>query len=1544
MRALLSLIALFLAWLLFGVTYAHANHTTGNDRLFALGDTSCAVLSTTASGNHLYCWGARPPGGAQVIPGDFHTRPVRMVQSGSVRQMGRGLHNYCLLTNDDVLRCGGTPDTGVIVGVPFGSPYVQDVVSSVSNIRAFSIGDDSTICAINTSNALSCWGLGAYGQLGNGIYGYVVDQPQQVIGMDSGVSDVAVGYAHACAIRNGALYCWGDNTFGQVGIPAPPITHTPSLVTGMATGVKRVIARGNITCAIRDAGGRDDLYCWGENKLGGLYLGVGPSGHTYTPTLVITDVRGATVRGNGGCAIRSDNSVYCWGDNGTGQVGDGTTDPRYRPVQVPVSATHIAAAWFHVLARGTDGCIYAWGNNDYGKLGEGGTASRYLSPVLADRTCMGNFAKRTPSDLSTLRPLTLSLGWNHPDQKYHVDHYRYAITSAAQPNIIFTSVGLNTDVQLSNLPPDTEHRWQVRACADPECLIFRGADNFTWHSFRTAPLPGAFSKTEPADNSYFQFSVFNSTLLFRWTPAQHALGYLWCMDYAEAPPCEPNRWTTNTFTSEVIYHPGRSYRWHVVACGDAECTARTSSGNYYLFTVMPMPFAKLSPANGAIVPSTTLRLIWEGQQQPHHYRYCLVRAHETCLPSEIVSSNSTSVTVYGLIPGQEYRWDVVACADEGCVHRTGSDLSWTFSIMPAPPPLSKEQPLNNAQLSTTTITLRWSPASATHGPHYYYCVSRSPGCIPQLGGGTTSSVTVSNLVPGATYYWQVAACRSPGPDGRGENCTPADNGVEFSFRLPITPAAFGKLSPVHQALSTSLDVSLQWSPSADAHHYRYCLSTTPGCVPEVVVGTALEAMQNGLEAETTYYWQVRACADAECQIFTDANNGTHWHFRTSRPLLHTSKTLPADNAQITTTLLMLRWNHLPQAHHYRYCVHEEGATSCVPQIQTSTPFAFISGLLSGRTYRWQVRACGDASCQIFADADNGQEWRFSVSGGATSLNKRMPANDASGLGKDGVVLVWDAVSGVHHYRYCYSTTPNCAPTQNTNVAMSDVLNDLTPGATYFWQVRACADAGCTVWRDADEGTYHRFTVAALPVPFSKTLPAHQAVVSLSPAVGFTWTAQAGVHHYRFCIAPHDQPSCTPLFPFAPPSLQRGMAYRWQVRACADAGCTVWRDADEGAHHSFLVASAPFGKSWPYDLSAHDEVTLTLRWRESEGAAAYRYCVVDTPGACESAWVSAGGALSATVGGLVRGQTYHWQVQACADAACREPVAADDGRVWRFSVRTPGEVISTHRALSMTLVEGSRFGWPTRYLVEVRNPLSEQVALTLTVGVPAMSEFELVEGADGDGWMTAQASRWGAVLYPGGRAAYTVTLRHRPETPSQLLTGRVVTPLVALGDGTAQAMTTHPVEPNRAYLPLARYVQACQSGPMPPDNYEPDDAHDASNIPLLVLGSGPVSRNLHQATDVDHIRLRVDRQPNRQAVRLSFRFSSGGYGQKVEIYHIQGNQLILKVELSTTYHNSAPYGEISLSDNMPESVEYLVRVSASEMRPGYCQTVYDVRME
>jgi alpha-tubulin suppressor-like RCC1 family protein len=177
----------------------------------------------------------------------------------------------------------------------------------------------------------------------------------------------AGGDGHVCAIRDGALYCWGKNSNGQLGRGMQSsFERTPARV-GTELGWTSICASGNHTCGVRDGA----LFCWGLRVQGRLGDGM-TSGLTSTPiqigTAAWTSVR---CQEDQSCGLQTDGSLWCWGGNDLGELGvpPPTTSPT--PAQINGSWTHVAVGFNYVTALATDQSYWAWGANEEGQLGNG---------------------------------------------------------------------------------------------------------------------------------------------------------------------------------------------------------------------------------------------------------------------------------------------------------------------------------------------------------------------------------------------------------------------------------------------------------------------------------------------------------------------------------------------------------------------------------------------------------------------------------------------------------------------------------------------------------------------------------------------------------------------------------------------------------------------------------------------------------------------------------------------------------------------------------------------------------------------------------------------------------------------------------------------------------------------------------------------------------------------------------------------------------------------------------------------------------------------
>jgi alpha-tubulin suppressor-like RCC1 family protein len=250
-------------------------------------------------------------------------------------------------------------------GLPAGLRFLQ-----------VSAGVDHT-CAVAVDGSLWCWGDNSLGQLGLGDNEDTL-RPTSVVG--SSWTAVAAGSAVTCAIQSsGALACWGNNGSGQVGngtAKANSYVAIPLQIEGIWQGVS---VGSYHALALQPDGA---LFSWGNNSSDQLGDQTAPSAGRASPGLVndrpwLTATGTTFAAGNlHSCALGADHSLWCWGDNSNGQLGDGTTHMRLNPTQIPgTDWAQISGGFYHTCALKTDGSLWCWGDNSNGQLGTGNTTA-----------------------------------------------------------------------------------------------------------------------------------------------------------------------------------------------------------------------------------------------------------------------------------------------------------------------------------------------------------------------------------------------------------------------------------------------------------------------------------------------------------------------------------------------------------------------------------------------------------------------------------------------------------------------------------------------------------------------------------------------------------------------------------------------------------------------------------------------------------------------------------------------------------------------------------------------------------------------------------------------------------------------------------------------------------------------------------------------------------------------------------------------------------------------------------------------------------------
>lgn len=333
---------------------------------------SCVLMSS----GRIFCWGEGGSGQLGHGASASSTSPVQVSGVTNGSELTVGGNHTCFFDGVASLWCFGRNDHGQLGNMSFSDSNVPVRVRTVSDTPADQVAAGySHSCYVGSRSggggAVACWGAGSFSQNG---HTSDLSAPRLVAGVSTDVTEVAAGGSHTCArTRTGEVQCWGHNADGQLGGgSAGPATAAPTSVSGLSDAVALGMGATS-SYAVRSGGGASG---WGRNRQ--WQLGTSMTGNVF-PAPVPVAISGATEIVGGsvhGCAIAAGGAM-CWGVN-NGTVGDGTIQDRQLPTAVSGGSrfVSVAAGDVHSCALDPDGVVWCWGRNGSGQLGDGTTADR----------------------------------------------------------------------------------------------------------------------------------------------------------------------------------------------------------------------------------------------------------------------------------------------------------------------------------------------------------------------------------------------------------------------------------------------------------------------------------------------------------------------------------------------------------------------------------------------------------------------------------------------------------------------------------------------------------------------------------------------------------------------------------------------------------------------------------------------------------------------------------------------------------------------------------------------------------------------------------------------------------------------------------------------------------------------------------------------------------------------------------------------------------------------------------------------------------------
>ncbi len=278
----------------------------------------------------------------------------------------------------------GSNSYGEAGGVQPVQSSVPAQITALDGIVDLVTGGRGFVLAVDSGGDVWSWGANWEYELGDGTQaGRSV--PLRVDGV-AGAVKVAAGFVHSIALlADHTLMAWGSNWSGQLGDGTTGgFAFTPQPVPGIQ-GVTRVAAGRGYTLALKSDG---TVWAWGDNRRGQLGDGTNTDRNSPTPVPGLSGITAIAAGFDQSMALKADGTVWAWGRNDYGQLGDGTNTDSNVPVQVSglKGVTAIASGGYHSLALKNDGTVWAWGRNNVGQLGDGTYTSRPTPAPVHDLT------------------------------------------------------------------------------------------------------------------------------------------------------------------------------------------------------------------------------------------------------------------------------------------------------------------------------------------------------------------------------------------------------------------------------------------------------------------------------------------------------------------------------------------------------------------------------------------------------------------------------------------------------------------------------------------------------------------------------------------------------------------------------------------------------------------------------------------------------------------------------------------------------------------------------------------------------------------------------------------------------------------------------------------------------------------------------------------------------------------------------------------------------------------------------------------------------
>ncbi|MHB1126948.1 MAG: RCC1 domain-containing protein [Bacillota bacterium] len=755
-------------------------------------------------------------------------------------------------------------------------------VGTLTNVVSTSAGYYHSL-AMKNDGTVWAWGQNSSGQLGDNTTTQR-NAPVQVMGLTSVVA-VAAGSSHSLALKSdGTVWAWGSGAYGALGDNTGLSRYTPVQVkgpggTGFLTGVVAIYANGSSSLALKSDG---TVWAWGNNYYG--QLGDNSTTNRLAPVQVssLTNVVAVAAGSSHSMALKSDGSVWTWGYNGYGQLGDNTTTNRLTPIQVKGSGgtgfltgvVAITAGSYHSLALKSDGTVWAWGANGFGQLGNNSTGASFtpVQAVASGSTPITSIVKISAgySHSLALKSDGSAYAWGDASwgqlgySTYYYSNFAFAVPVYGPFNTAPVAPGTPT----------------VTAGAGSMSVSWTNGGNLTGTYYRVNVTDGGGNPVVNSGLLQDQFSYTFNNLAGRTT-------YKVYVEAVTPPVATPSSLVTKatlaavpslsaTATSQtsinitidtkgnpagttyeisrgstVIYTgPNTTYTdtgltanspyTYKVRAQNLDSTWTAYSSNVTSYTLPYVPSIS-SVSNSGLYGALSITI--NGNGNPAGTTYEIERYDSGSNSVSVYTGTSTSYTDNNtLYHNRWYQYRVRAKTP------TGDPTAWSSYSSSYYPYPATPTGLNVTNRTSSGFTLSWTPNDSTSSMYYYWYVYRASdnAYISSSSVYQQTMITTWGSSPNERYKIQVR------PYSGYTGYWGQSPGAEiYAYSAANPPSSL-------TATATNNSVTLGWSSNGNPSGttYKVYRGTAPGTL--IYTGANTTFTDTGLTPGTTYHYEVEA--------------------------------------------------------------------------------------------------------------------------------------------------------------------------------------------------------------------------------------------------------------------------------------------------------------------------------------------------------------------------------------------------------------------------------------------------------------------------------------------------------------------------------------------------------------------------------------------------------------------------------------------------------------------------------------------------------------